>query len=299
MKPPPRPKVLVVGVDGVRPDRLLAARVPHFRRLMEAGTFATGYLKVLKTGYLRLLKNGRRKVMKSVRSSSGPGWTTVLTGVGPDKHGVHNNSFKGSKFKKYPDFLTRLERIRPSLNTAAVTSWRLLPKTGAVGPRVDLRTTSRDRRYGAGVKDDLVVGRMSDLLRTTQIDVGFVHLDSTDAVAHRKGALGRDYLRAIELMDSRLGRLFDAIRARPIFPAEKWTIIIVTDHGHRDEGGHGGESLKERGIFLLAAGPGIARGVRRRDARQVDVAATVFAQLGIPLPKGLDGKPIGTAAPEK
>lgn len=280
---PPQPKVLVVGLDGVRHDRLLAARAVHFRQLMRAGTFLTG----------------RLEVVKKVRSSSGPGWSTVLTGVAPGKHGVHNNSFAGRQFTKYPDFLTRLERVRPSLHTAAVTGWRYLMDTGAVGALVDWHATSHLKPYEIGDKDAFIIDRMTDLIRTSQVDIAFMHLEVTDAVAHRSGVLGPAYRRAIETVDGYLGRLFGAIRARRTFAAERWTIIVTTDHGHRDEGGHGGVSPQERSIFVLAAGPGIAQGVRGGGARQVDVAATVFAQFGIPLPGSLDGRSLSAVQIDK
>lgn len=273
---PPRPKVLVIGLDGLRHDRILAAEAPNFRQLMRAGTFATGRLDVL----------------EKVRSSSGPGWATVLTGVAPTKHGVRNNSFEGRQFLRYPDFLTRLERIRPSLHTAAVTTWQSLVTLGAVGSRIDWHAVSHNEPYRVGAKDALLVDRMTDLIRTSEVDAAFMHLEVTDVVAHQSGVLGAAYLEVIELVDGYLGRLFGAIRARPAFAGERWTVIVTTDHGHRDEGGHGGDSPEERSVFVLAAGPGIARGVRRRDARQVDVAATVFAQLGIAIPEDLDGRPL-------
>ncbi|WP_433247582.1 alkaline phosphatase family protein [Streptosporangium sp. CA-135522] len=279
--PPPRPKVLVVGLDGVRYDRVLATKAVHFRQLMRAGTFTTGYLDVL----------------EKVHSSSGPGWSTVLTGVTPDKHGVYNNSFVGRQFTKYPDFLTRLETIRPSLHTAAVTAWRYLLDTGAVGALVDWHATGQLKPYEVGAKDAVIVDRMTDLIRASDVDVAFMHLEVTDAVAHRAGVLGPDYRGAIETVDGYLGRLFGAVRARPAFASESWTIIVTTDHGHKDEGGHGGVTPHERMIFLLAAGPGIPQGVRRQGARQVDVAATVFTQLGIPLPESLDGKSLSTIRP--
>ena len=33
---------------------------------------------------------------------------------------------------------------------------------------------------------------------------------------------------------------------------EDWLLVIVTDHGHRDEGGHGQDSPQERASFILA-----------------------------------------------
>ncbi|MBO3751840.1 alkaline phosphatase family protein [Streptosporangiaceae bacterium NEAU-GS5] len=267
----PTPKVLVVGLDGLRWDRIFAARAPHMRALMHAGVFATGSLRL----------------PPKVHSVSGPGWATILTGVEPAKHGVRDNSFAGQRFSKYPDFLTRIERLRPRLRTAAVTGWSTVFDAGAIG-KVDWHATIRPGEHYEGAPDAVIVRRMVDVIGTREIDVAFMHLAETDRVAHESGVLGPRYTAAIEVMDGYLGSLFAAIRRRPSYPAESWTVIVVTDHGHLDKGGHGGRKPGELKIFLLAAGEGIAH-ERRYDARQVDVAATVFDQLGIPRPADFDG----------
>ncbi|MFI6324548.1 alkaline phosphatase family protein [Nonomuraea sp. NPDC050556] len=268
------PKVLVIGLDGVRYDRMLEARIPYLREMMRSGTLATGLLDL----------------PNHVKSVSGPGWATVLTGVEPEKHGVYDNSFNGRKFTKYPDFLTRIEKLRPRLSTVAVAAWRSLLETGAVGALVDWHATTHNQTYARGAKDALIIRRMTEILRTRQVDVAFLHLDTVDSTAHRMGAMGQEYLDAIDTMDASIGRLFAAIRARPGFAAEDWTVIVTTDHGHKDQGGHGGRSDIERGVFVLAAGPGIPQGLMRDGVRLVDVAATVFGQMGLPLPKELTGK---------
>lgn len=270
------PKVLVVGIDGVRYDRLLEARIPFMREMMRQGTFETGLLSL----------------PKHVKSVSGPGWVTVLTGVEPEKHGVYDNSFKGRKFNEYPDFLTRLEALRPTLSTVAVSAWRSLVDTGALSDLVDWHATGHKRQYARGVKDAIIVRRLAEILRTKQVDVAFLHLESVDSIAHKLGAVSHEYLDAIDQMDTHLGSLFAAIRARPRFAQEEWTVIVTTDHGHRDTGGHGGVSKQERKVFVLAAGPGIAKAEVRDGARLVDVAATVFAQLGLEAPKEMTGAPL-------
>mgnify|MGYP003328751445 CR=1 FL=1 len=52
-----------------------------------------------------------------------------------------------------------------------------------------------------------------------------------------------------KIRQSKLGK------KRPKFD-EEWLVVITTDHGHLDEGGHGGESDQERSSFLIAYGVG-------------------------------------------
>ena len=54
---------------------------------------------------------------------SGPGWSSFLIGVWPDRHGVTSNQFENKNYGEYPDFLTRIEQVRPELNTYAVADW--------------------------------------------------------------------------------------------------------------------------------------------------------------------------------
>ncbi|WP_285584767.1 alkaline phosphatase family protein [Herbidospora sp. NBRC 101105] len=282
--PPPKPvpKVLVIGVDGVRTDRVLTTGATYLRALMSEGLYATGQLDLA----------------PGVKSLSGPAWSTILTGVNPEKHGVRDNTFAGRQYTRYPDFLTRLERLRPDLDTLAVTLWRTFFDTGLLH-QVDWHATLRPGvDYAEHLKDEMIIRRMTDLIARHRVDVVFLHLVNPDKVAHKHGPLGPEYVAALDTMDLGIGRLVDAVRRRPTYRNEKWSVIVVTDHGHRDEGGHGGLSPEELQIFLLAAGPGI-RHERRHEAKLVDVAPTVFAQLGMRIPADFEGVPLGGELPGK
>ncbi|MFE0700507.1 alkaline phosphatase family protein [Streptomyces sp. NPDC058872] len=268
-------KVLVVGMDGLRHDRIDAAKAPTLKSLMANGTYGRSLL------YANPM----------AATSSGPGWSTISTGVWPDKHGVRDNSFSGKNYGQYPGFLARLHQVRPELSLFAAVDWPELDTHGTVTPGADA-TLVYDNDYA--VNDGLITDITEDVLRHQNPDVLFVYFGETDEIGHHHGAGSRKYLDAIDVQDGYLGRLLAAVRARPTYAAERWTIIVTTDHGHTDAGGHGGSSIEERRTFVLAQGPGIAAGARPIDTRLVDVAATVFHQLGIdPDPSwGLDGKPI-------
>ncbi|MFF6791533.1 alkaline phosphatase family protein [Streptomyces filamentosus] len=263
-------KVLVVGMDGLRHDRIDAANAPVLKSLMTNGTYGRSLL------YANPM----------AATSSGPGWSTISTGVWPDKHGVKDNTFTGKNYAEYPGFLARLNQIRPGLSLFAAVDWPELDTHGTVTPGADAKLVY-DNNYV--VNDALITDLTEQVLLDQNPDVLFVYFGETDEIGHNHGAASPKYLDAIAVQDGQLGRLLAAIEARPTRAAERWTVIVATDHGHTDAGGHGGSSVEERRTFVLAQGPGIAAG-----ARPVDVAPTVFRQLGIvPDPSwGLDGKPI-------
>ncbi|MGR8010342.1 alkaline phosphatase family protein [Streptomyces hypolithicus] len=271
-------KVLVVGMDGLRHDRITAAKAPHLKSLMANGTYGTSLL------YANPM----------AATSSGPGWSTISTGVWPDKHGVKDNSFAGKNYATYPGFLARLAQVRPELSTYAAVDWKPLDAQGTVTPGADAKLVLDGDADGYTGHDATIAADTESILRNQNPDVLFVYFGQTDIVGHNSGAASPNYLEAIDVQDAYVGRLLAAIKARPSYSTERWTVIVTTDHGHVDAGGHGGSSIEERRTFVLAQGPGIAAGARPVDTRLVDVAATVFKQLGInPDPAWrLDGKPI-------
>jgi predicted AlkP superfamily pyrophosphatase or phosphodiesterase len=281
--PAREPRVLLIGLDGVRVDVLAEARTPNIDSLIAHGTF------VLAT-----------PVEPTV---SGPNWSSMLTGVTPEKHGVHSNDFSGNAYDRYPDVLSRLELVDSAFRTAAVVDWPPLGSTADGGPlvgdRVDRRLLIDGDSLGYDVADSLSVEAAAELLASGECDAVFVYLGNIDVVGHETGSLSADYRAAVETADRQVGRLVEALRGRPDY--EDWLILVSTDHGRRDDGGHGGESVEERTIFFLASGPsvvGIAAAAER--PRIVDVAVTALAHLGIAMDPawGLDGRVTGIAARE-
>ncbi|NEY31606.1 nucleotide pyrophosphatase [Streptomyces sp. PRKS01-65] len=271
-------KVLVIGMDGLRHDRIDAANAPHLKAMMSEGTYGTSLL------YANPM----------AATSSGPGWSTVSTGVWPDKHGVKDNSFTGKDYTRYPGLLARLAQVRPGLSTYAAVDWKPLDTQGTVTPGADATLVLDGDADGYAAHDATIAAQTEAVLRDQNPDVLFVYFGQTDIVGHNQGAAGQAYLNAIATQDAYVGRLRATIKARPTYATERWTVIVTTDHGHLDAGGHGGSAIEERRTFVLATGPGIAAGARPIDTRLVDVVPTVLKQLGIPVDPawGLDGKPI-------
>ena len=129
-------------------------------------------------------------------------------------------------------------------------------------------------------------------------EASFVYLGAVDGTAHFLGC-GSRYRAAMRAADERLGRLLDAVRGRPGYGREAWTVIVVTDHGHLDAGGHGGDSPEERTPWVACAGPDIPAGPPLGEIRHADAAAQVHRALGRPIDPHwtLDGRPFPLARP--
>ncbi|MEU6315632.1 alkaline phosphatase family protein [Streptomyces sp. NPDC047014] len=274
-------KVLVIGIDGAVLDRVKAADAPFLKGLMAQGLTARSTLYS----------------SPMAATSSGPGWSTIATGAWPDKHGVKDNSFVGKNYTAHPDFLTRIENAKPSLNTYAAADWEPITSTDQNGPifsaKVDKRLSLKGDRDGYGTEDPKIAAAAAAELRGQNPDAAFVYLGEIDVAGHSHGAASQQYLDAVARVDKLVGQLLTAVQTRPTYAQENWKILVTTDHGHTDSGGHGGSSIQERGTFVLAKGAGIPAGSVREDVKLVDVAATALAQVGVAAP-GLDGVPLGS-----
>jgi arylsulfatase A-like enzyme len=273
-------RVLVIGIDGVRPDVLAEVATPNIDALIADGTFSDR------------AQTGRPTV-------SGPGWSSLLTGVWPAKHGVIDNDFTGKNYGRYPDFLTRIEQVRPDLETFAALDWLPLGADSAGGPVIG---DAPDRKYvydgytlGWAEADSLLVEDAIRELRDGNPAAGFVYLGNPDEVSHQTNSIGEAYRSAIALADRHVGMLVNAIRNRPGQASENWLILVSTDHGRRADGGHGGDSPEEATIFFLASGAPAAKGTPTTPPAIVDVAVTALTHLGIAIDPAwqLDGHAVG------
>jgi arylsulfatase A-like enzyme len=99
------------------------------------------------------------------------------------------------------------------------------------------------------------------------------------------------YLNAISHVDSHIGELLRAMRARPKFAEEDWLVLITTDHGGRGNS-HGGDSDEERNIWLVASGKEIPREkLLSEPTPQTSLVPMIYRHLGITPKAGWDPQP--------
>jgi predicted AlkP superfamily pyrophosphatase or phosphodiesterase len=251
---PVRNKALIIGIDGCRPDALLAANTPHMDALIADGAFSDQ----AQTGEYTI---------------SGPCWADMLTGVWYTKHGVRDNSFDGARFDAYPHFFRRIKERRPDLVTASIVNWE--PINGMILSHAD---------YAQAYPTDAAVAEATvRYLQEATPDVLFIQFDEVDASGHRHGfaPTAPGYLETIARTDALIGIVLEALRKRRDVAQENWLVVVSTDHGG-SERGHGQNIPAHRTIFLIVNGGG-ARGPIIPEPAIVVVPPTVAAHLGVPV----------------
>ena len=261
------PKVLLVGIDGCRPDALEAAAAPRLHGLIRGGAYASDLLV-------------RLPGKSDTHTVSGPGWNTVLTGRWPHEHGIVANVFD-PPLSLCADLFTWVHQARPASFSASVASW---PPINAHLAHADYAPAppASDASYEEA---DRAVNRtyLAQFARRVP-DVSLVYYGQVDVEGHRGGfdPANPRYLAAIARVDALLGEVLDAVARRPS-ESEDWLILVTTDHGgHRCEHDFTtGAPAEVLHSFLIANGPGVEAGPIREQAYLVDVAPTALAYLGL------------------
>ncbi len=247
----PTKHALVIGVDGVRVDALLESSTPNIDGLIAEGTISYD-----------AFAGGELDTSNEQVTFSGPGWASILTGVWIDKHGVAGNSssaFEDSRFDAYPHFFRRIREQAADAYLSSFVTWSPINEF-IVAPgdaNEEFSPDVNDSLEGDAMVTDAVV----DHLTAQTPDVVFVHLDSPDFQGHLHGfsPMVPAYLEAIETVDAQIGRMLDAVRARPTYAREDWLVVVTTDHGGIEQM-HGGQSAEERTIPFIVAGGATQRG---------------------------------------
>ena len=272
--------VLIVSIDGCRPDVLLRSNAPHLRALMARGSFSF-YAETTDIAITL------------------PSHTSMLTGVTPYVHGIFWNSDEppvdGPRHPAVPTIFELAKRRGLSTAIAAgKKKFEALNRPGAV---------DFDQIFtGAKMDDDVLVAQQAaDLIKEHQPNLLFLHLANTDIVGHAIGWGTPEQIAAIEAADRGIGIVVDAIDKAHL--TDDTLIIVSADHGGSGKK-HGYGDQRSHFIPWIVAGPGIRRGydlTRDRDhtIHTEDTFATACYFLGIPLPKNVSGKPVTDALQRK
>src|SRR5699024_7528859 len=187
-------------------------------------------------------------------------------------------------------------RARPS----AASTWDALVDARSAGPvihqRVDQQVGGQhqlmkatDFSQGCRSADIQVRGHAAWVLNHEGPDASFVYFEGVDEAGHAHGAASPEYREAIAATDEHVRYLVKAVSERHEQLGEDWLIAVVTDHGHKPEGGHGEDEVDVRRSFLLLHHVGSEAG-RKRVRRAVtgrgplrseDVAPLLLELLGV------------------
>ncbi len=276
-------KVAVIGIDGCLYSEVLAAVTPNLQRLAAEGTLS-------------------RYSIAPHTTVSCPSWSAVLTGVWDTRTGICDNgdTCDPAHLGRFPTVFNRIKRAAPQRKTASIATWDTISAIARTGdPHADTIVTAGSNplgTYGCEADIDTATAAATVTAIAAGTDFVFTHFDQVDIAGHRLRASNpQAYRDAISRVDVLVGRIVDAVSRRSAdHPDERWTILVTTDHGHKPEGGHGGQSPYEVASFVIARGPDFEAGRVYNGYSLIDVTPTVLDLLGLAPVADLDGKSLRT-----
>jgi predicted AlkP superfamily pyrophosphatase or phosphodiesterase len=254
--------VVIISIDGLRPDALELADTPVLDALRAAGAYSPKAQAVLPSVTL-------------VNHAS------MLGGMSPEKHGVHWNVYD-------PD----LGKVKgPTLFSVAHKAG--LSTVMVVGkPRLEhlVLPNSVDDFFYAGFTDRQVANQALAVIQTGLPNILFIHLPDVDSAGHLTGWMSPGQLQTLALTDGLIGEIVAAVKAEGNL--ETTLLIITSDHGGSGFR-HGRDWPEDTTVPWLAVGPGVPVGITlESDIVMYDTAATALYALGLPIPEEWDGQPI-------
>ena len=254
-------KVLLVLVDGMRPDALGPAGHPLFGQLKSEASYTLNAQTVFPSVTL-------------------PCHMSLFHSVPPQRHGITTNIYMPQvrpirglfdvtrAFKRTNAFFYNWEQLRDLARPDALAWGQYV--SGHV--------------YGFEEANEMLADAAAEFIVKNAPDCVFLYLGFTDEAGHGYGWLSDEYLRSIR-------QSFDCItRVLRILPAD-YRFILTADHGGHDRS-HGTTMPEDMTIPMFLRGPEFAPGAELENVSILDIAPTITKLLGVPAEDEWEGKPL-------
>jgi hypothetical protein len=236
--------VLMISIDGMRPDYVTEAaahhiKLPTLQRIMANGTYAD-------------------RVVNSLPTNTYPNHTTLVTGVSPAKHGIYNNMIFDPLLQHPNEWYWFADEVHvPTLwqaasaagLTTASVGWPVT--NGATGidylitefaqSEDGAEITALKRDHPADLRESLdPTGKLANadgdvkkvawsatIISVYKPNFMTVHLNNLDHAEHATGVFSSEDVHVLETLDGQVKTLMDAeLAADP-----KAIVVVVSDHG--------------------------------------------------------------------
>jgi predicted AlkP superfamily pyrophosphatase or phosphodiesterase len=262
-------RVVVVVLDGLRPDAIDAFGLSNIKRACTGGAHTLS----------------GQTVAPSVTACA---MTSVFTGASPERHGMQSDRFTIPKSRGEIHPLPRVlaqHGIESSAHLGQVP-WLFRFLARKIGRVLGLTEAGFYRGEAREILDGAETA-----IRQQREGLILFHWPDADAAGHQYGWMSAEYGAAAQRMDAAFG---DLVRQLDMDNRPDTLLIALADHGG---GGvkyddHDSSHPFDRTIPVLLHGAGVHTGPLLGPVSLLDVPATVLWAFGIPRPSSYAGQPI-------
>lgn len=254
--PPPQPMVVIISIDGLRPDSLSVERTPQILDMAARGTACWQAQTIFPPITL-------------------PSHASMLTGYLPSAHGLTWGDYQPAKG------LSRVPTIFSYARAAGLRTVMVVGKDKLNHLKLD---GSLDVYDLVGGTDEAIVNQAIVQVQAGA-DLMLVHLPDVDTAGHSAGWMSDRYLTQVAEADQAVGRFLGALPRHA-------TVILTADHGGLGPT-HGMNRVQDMAIPWIIVGPEIVENhVVPRPISTMDTAATALDVLGLKLAANATGRPV-------
>ena len=251
-------KVILISIDGMRPDGFLQCGSPFTKKMMELGSYTL-------TG---------KTVFPSVTL---PCHMSMFHSVPPERHGILTNTFV--PMVRPVDGL--FEQIKFAGGVSAMYyGWEQLRDLNRPGM---LKYIGFHQIRMADHTDGLITDMALEGIEKHHPDFIFLYMGETDEKGgHDNGWMTQPYLECVRAAIENVRRVYEKA-------GEEYTIIVTADHGGHDRG-HGTDLPEDMTIPMFFIGKKFAPGKELEGVTLLDLAPTIAKVMGVPCAEEWEGK---------
>ena len=260
--------VVVISIDGLRPDAIEKFGAETLQRLMREGSYTLAAKTIMPSRTL-------------------PSHTSMLTGEEPEEHGITWNRNHTDEHGHVAVPTVFAQAHARGLHAAAFFSKGKFHHLNA--PNTLTHSVAPEGNGSWSARQ--TVEHVKTYLASARPNLMFVHFREPDHAGHRFSWMSWPYARAVRQADRAVAEVLES--ADEAFGRGNYSVIVTSDHGGHGWD-HGSSDARDVTIPWIAWGQGVEGGtVLPEGIRTMDTAATALWLLGIA--ESTEGEPVRTA----
>ena len=241
-------KVILISIDGMRPDGMKASGNPYVAELEKMATYTYNAQTVYPSATL-------------------PCHYSMAHSVTPQRHGIITNSFVPQVRPVQGIF----EKVRAAKGYSAIfQAWdpiRDIARPGIIKYQTHIHMDTLPST------DTYLTDEAIRITEAFNPDLVFLYLAEVDEEGHNRGWMSESYLERISLALDNAKRMIDRF-------GDEYSVIIMADHGGHDRL-HGTDLPEDMTIPLFFIGEEFERGREVEGLTILDLAPTMAKLLGL------------------
>ena len=251
-------KVILILVDGMRPDGMMQCGNPFAQKLVSMSTYSLQ----------------AKTVSPSVTL---PCHMSLFHSVDPERHGILSNTYT-PQVRPIEGLFDRLDRY--DKKTAFFYTWEELRDLSRPDHLHTSLCINQNKQADTDIK---ITDAAIAYINREEPDFLFLYLGETDEVGgHNCGWMSEPYKKCVNKALCCVEKLQNSI-------SNEYTLILLADHGGHDRG-HGSDMPEDMTIPICFCGRPFEKGKEIADLSIKDVAPTVARLLEVPPVKEWEGK---------